>query len=237
MKDYFTLLARAHKKGKLSHAYLLSGNDETKKEQLLTKFIALALGLQKPKIQANVIEINPEKEEITIGQIRRLKKQLSLSAWDAPCKIGIIRNAESMNQEAQSAFLKLLEEPKGNVFLFLTVLHPALLLNTIRSRAQELRMYQFDKMHGKNTNLLTKLQRLSIGERFAFAERESQDQKALYGTLLNLQEEMRVQLLQELRKGTMSSLHALRNIHEVLVALSQTNVSGRLAMERVLLEL
>ena len=98
-------------------------------------------------------------------------------------------------------------------------------------------MYQFDKMHDKNTNLLAKLQRLSIGERFAYAERESQDQKALYGTLLNLQEEMRVQLLQELRKGTMSSLHALRNIHEVLVALRQTNVSGRLAMERVLLEL
>ena len=236
MKDYFTLLARAHEKGKLSHAYLLSGNDEEKKEQLLTKFIALVLGTQKPKIQANVVEINPEKDEITIGQIRRLKKQLSLSAWDAPCKIGIIRNAELMNQEAQSAFLKLLEEPRGNVFLFLTVLHPALLLDTICSRAQELRMYQFGKAN-ENTNLLAKLQRFSIGERFYFAERESYDQKAVYKTLVSLQEEMRLQLLGELRLGVVSSLRALRNMQKVLIALRQTNVNARFAMERVLLEL
>ena len=237
MKDYFALLTRAYKREKLSHAYLLSGNDETKKEQLLKKFISLTLGTQNSRIQANVIEIAPDKDEITIGQIRKLKRQLSLSAWDAPYKIGIIRNAELMNQEAQSAFLKLLEEPKENVFLFLTVLHPALLLDTICSRVQELRMYQFNKEDDMNIDLLTKLQQLSLAERFAFAQRESQDKKVLHQTLIRLQKEMRFQFLQELSSGAALSLNALRSMQEALIALRQTNVNARFAMERVLLEL
>ena len=237
MKDYFAVLTRAYKREKLSHAYLLSGNDETKKEQLLKKFISLTLGTQNSRIQANVIEIAPDKDEITIGQIRKLKRQLSLSAWDAPYKIGIIRNAELMNQEAQSAFLKLLEEPKENVFLFLTVLHPALLLDTICSRVQELRMYQFNKEDDMNIDLLTKLQQFSLAERFAFAQRESQDKKVLHQTLIRLQKEMRFQFLQELSSGAALSLNALRGMQEALIALRQTNVSGRLAMERVLLEI
>ena len=88
-----------------------------------------------------------------------------------------------------------------------------------------------------NRDLLTKLQKFSLGERFAFAEQESQDKKVLHQTLIRLQKEMRFQFLQELRSGAAVSLNALRSMQEVLIALRQTNVSGRLAMERVLLEL
>ena len=235
--NHLAALKRAHKKGKLAHAYLLSGNDEAGKEQLIQEFIPFLLGPQKAGILANVVEVSPQKDEITIGQIRKLKERLSLSAWNAPYKIGLIRQAESMNQEAQSAFLKLLEEPSGNVLLFLVVLHPALLLDTICSRSQELRMYRFQKSDKERTHVLVKLQRSSIAERFAFAQRQSQDQKVLYETLVNLQWEMRLQFLKELRKGTLSSLNTLRIFQEVLVALRQTKVNGRFAIERILLEL
>ena len=246
--NHLAALKRAHKKGKLAHAYLLSGNDEAGKEQLIQEFIPFLLGPQKAGILANVVEVSPQKvassatprrggDEITIGQIRKLKERLSLSAWNAPYKIGLIRQAESMNQEAQSAFLKLLEEPSGNVLLFLVVLHPALLLDTICSRSQELRMYRFQKSDKERTHVLVKLQRSSIAERFAFAQRQSQDQKVLYETLVNLQWEMRLQFLKELRKGMLSSLNTLRTFQEVLVALRQTKVNGRFAIERILLEL
>ena len=235
--NHLAALKRAHKKGKLAHAYLLSGNDEAGKEQLIQEFIPFLLGPQKAGILANVVEVSPQKDEITIGQIRKLKERLSLSAWNAPYKIGLIRQAESMNQEAQSAFLKLLEEPSGNVLLFLVVLHPALLLDTICSRSQELRMYRFQKSDKERTHVLVKLQRSSIAERFAFAQRQSQDQKVLYETLVNLQWEMRLQFLKELRKGMLSSLNTLRIFQEVLVALRQTKVNGRFAIERILLEL
>jgi DNA polymerase III delta prime subunit len=237
MKYHLKALKRAHEKEKLAHAYLLSGNDVAGKESLIQEFITFLLGPKKAGILANVVEVSPQKDEITIGQIRRLKEQLSLSAWASPYKIGIIRLAETMNQEAQSAFLKLLEEPRGNVLLFLVVQHPALLLDTIRSRTQELKMYRFDKSGEKRTNLLSKLRGSSIAERFSFAQRQSQDQKALYETLVNLQQEARLQFLKELHEGTLSSLNVLRTLKEVLLALRQTNVNGRLAIERILLEL
>ena len=237
MKHYLQALKRAHEKGKLSHAYLLSGNDEVGKGQLIDEFITFLLGPKKATILANVIEVTPENDEITIGQIRRLKEQLSLSAWAAPYKIGVIRLDDSMNQEAQSAFLKLLEEPKGNVLIFLVVLHPALLLDSICSRAQELKMYRFYKSDTEETHMLPGLQRSSIQERFYFAERESKDQKALYRTLVSLEREVRSQFLHELHAGTQPSLNVLRIFKEVLTALRQTTVNGRFAAERILLEL
>lgn len=237
MIDHLTYLKTAAAQGKLAHAYLLSGNDETGKERFIKEFITFLLGSQKAKILANVLEVSPEKDEITIGQIRKLKEQLSLSAWAAPYRIGLIWRAESMNQEAQSAFLKLLEEPRGSILLFLVVSHPALLLDTICSRTQELRMYRFLESEKGRTNVLAKLQRSSIAERFYFAERVSQDQKALRATLVSLEREARSQFLQELHEGILPSLNLLHTCKEVLVALRQTKVNGRFAAERILLEL
>lgn len=237
MIDYLQSLKNAHEQGKLSHAYLLSGNDSVKKGELVLNFTTFLLGSENAKILANITKISPVKNEITIGQIRGLKKQLSLSAWGTSYKIGVIEHAETMNQEAQSAFLKLLEEPKGNVLLFLLVSHPALLLDTICSRTQELRMHQFKDAKDGGTNLLTKLQGCSLAERFAFAERESQDQEVLQETLINLQREVRLQFLREVQQGTTSLLRVLRVFQEVLVALRQTTVNGRFAMERILIEL
>jgi len=241
MKTHLQVLKRAHAQGKLAHAYLVSGNDETGKEQFIQEFITFLLGSKKARILANVVEMSPQKDEITIGQIRKLKEQLSLSTWDSPYKIGLIRFAESMNQEAQSAFLKLLEEPKGDVLMLLVVSHPALLLDTIRSRTQELKMYQFGESDKGKTNLLSELQHSSIQERFSFAERVSQDPKVLHETVLNLQREMRLQFLKELREQlrerALASLSILRIFQEVLAALRQTNIHGRFAIERVLLEL
>ncbi|MCH7828395.1 hypothetical protein IH982_00790 [Patescibacteria group bacterium] len=235
--DHLTYLKTAQAQGKLAHAYLLSGNDTAGKEQVIQGFVAFLLGPQKAKTHADVAILSPEKDEIVIGQIRKLKEQLSLSAWASPYKIGIIRSADRMNQEAQSAFLKLLEEPKGSTLLFLEAQHSSLLLDTIRSRTQELRLYRFEEPHAQKTNLLFKLQKSSLQERFAFAQRESQDPKALYETLLDLQRETRLELLHQLRDGKAESLRILRVFQDVLSALRQTQVNRRFAAERILLEL
>jgi len=234
--NHLEALKRAHKKGKLAHAYLLSGNDTAGKERVIQGFVAFLLGPQKVKAHVDVTILSPEKDEIVIGQIRKLKEQLSLSAWASPYKIGIVRSADRMNQEAQSAFLKLLEEPTGSTLLFLEVLHSSLLLDTIRSRTQELRLWRFEEPHVQKTNLV-RLQNSSLHERFAFAKRESQDQKVLYETLLDLQRETRLQLLHQLRDGKPGSLRVLCVFKDVLSALRQTRVNGRFAAERILLEL
>jgi len=56
----------------------------------------------------------------------------------SPCKIGIIHDADRMNDEAQNAFLKTLEEPPPETYFILTTGNPAALLPTTRSRCQTL---------------------------------------------------------------------------------------------------
>ena len=60
---------------------------------------------------------------------------LSSSASDGR-KIGIIHDADAMNDEAQNALLKTLEEPEPGVIFILTSGNPAALLPTTRSRCQ-----------------------------------------------------------------------------------------------------
>ena len=237
MIDHLTYLKTAQAQGKLAHAYLLSGNDTAGKERVIQGFVAFLLGSQKARAHGDVVILSPEKDEITIGQIRKLKEQLSLSAWALPYKIGIVKAAERMNQEAQSAFLKLLEEPKGRTLLFLEAQHSSLLLDTIRSRTQELRLWRFEEPHAKKTDLLLKLQNSSFEERFAFAQKESQDPKILYETLLRVEREARLQFLEQLRNGKAGSLTLLHVLKDVLSALQQTQVNRRLSADRILLEL
>jgi DNA polymerase-3 subunit delta' len=75
---------------------------------------------------------------IRIGQIRELKRSLSLSAMQEGRRVVIILNAEEMNGAAANAFLKTLEEPHPDVTIILTSSRPERLLQTIVSRCQEL---------------------------------------------------------------------------------------------------
>jgi DNA polymerase III subunit delta' len=78
-------------------------------------------------------------KKIQISQIRRLKSAFALAAYSAPFKIAIIDEAHSMNLDAQSSFLKLLEEPKGDSLFILITPFPGMLLPTIVSRTEKLR--------------------------------------------------------------------------------------------------
>ncbi len=61
-------------------------------------------------------------------------------ASGAARKIGIIHDADRMNDEAQNALLKTLEEPPPRTLLILTTGNPSALLPTTRSRCQILRL-------------------------------------------------------------------------------------------------
>ena len=57
---------------------------------------------------------------------------LTSSGW----KIGVVQDADTMNESAQNAFLKTLEEPPRQCIFILTTGRPSELLPTIRSRCQ-----------------------------------------------------------------------------------------------------
>ncbi len=78
--------------------------------------------------------IRAEKNTIKVEQIRKLSKDIRLSATKGQYRAVVIENAEQMNKSAANALLKTLEEPPDKVVLILTTSEMGRLLPTIKSR-------------------------------------------------------------------------------------------------------
>lgn len=85
-----------------------------------------------------IFEPEGDSATIKIEMIRDLIAKANLKPFQAACKVFVIDQAECMNDVAQNALLKTLEEPQGRSFFILITAHPDLLLETIRSRVQTL---------------------------------------------------------------------------------------------------
>ncbi|MDO8632934.1 MAG: hypothetical protein Q7K38_00045, partial [Candidatus Wildermuthbacteria bacterium] len=149
-------LKAAVKTKKLSHAYLFSGNN--KEEQLQAALLVAEL------LETNFAD-SISLELSAIEQVRVLAQRLSLGAWASPFKIVILKDLHKATQDAQSALLKLLEEPRGDTVFFLLTSFPFLLLPTLRSRAQEIRFWKFPQEAGKPFKLP-----VSLKARFEYAK-------------------------------------------------------------------
>src|SRR5215207_4892433 len=74
---------------------------------------------------------------ITIDTVRRLRSSGALFPLESDRRILIVDDAETLLEPAQQALLKTLEEPPQGVTLMLLADEPDVLLETIRSRCQE----------------------------------------------------------------------------------------------------
>jgi DNA polymerase-3 subunit delta' len=74
------------------------------------------------------------------GTIRRLISELALLPVEGGARVAIVERAERLNEEAQSALLKTLEEPPAGVTIMLCVEREDQLLPTVRSRCVRLRL-------------------------------------------------------------------------------------------------
>lgn len=219
-------LKAAVKTNKLSHAYLFSGNDNT--EQLKT---ALFVSELLKTNSADVISL----ELTAIEQVRVLAQRLSLGAWASSFKIAILQDIHKATQDAQSALLKLLEEPRGDTIFFLLTSFPFLLLPTLRSRAQELRFWKFPQDEGKPFSIPA-----SLKARFEYAKElaESESlQEILQSWLFRLRHTFVTQVIKGDMIKTIAFSKTLRLFEETLHLLQTTNVNPRLAVERILLAL
>lgn len=91
-------------------------------------------------------EITPEEEEtqtLKIEQFRRLKSTQGFGAHEGLHRIFLIANADRMTPQAANSMLKILEEPPTGWIFLLTASDPSLLLPTIVSRCQQLRLRPF----------------------------------------------------------------------------------------------
>ncbi len=141
--------------GRVAHAYLITGALGSGKKTLAMAFAqALFCNVQPGsacgtcrdcrRIEAgnhpDVIIIEPDAGKIKIDQVRRLKEQFALQAYEGSWKVGIVVGAETMTVEAANSLLKLLEEPSGRAVIMLLSSSPSMLLPTIVSRCQRIAM-------------------------------------------------------------------------------------------------
>lgn len=131
-------LRRANEKGRLAHAYLISGPDGLGIREVVSGLAAfvnqvpLAEALTHPDV--HLAEPESKSRRITVDQVRALERELQMRSLTHGRKIAVIFEADRLMPAASNAFLKTLEEPPANSLLILTTAHPAMLLDTIISR-------------------------------------------------------------------------------------------------------
>lgn len=136
--------------GRITHAILIECELDAERNAL-TAYIAKSCLCSNPPLPCNacrdchladvgthpdIFTVNPAdgKKNITVSQIRELRSEAYVKAHSALRRVFIIDGADKMNEQAQNALLKVLEEPPQNVVFLLTASSRTLLLETIVSR-------------------------------------------------------------------------------------------------------
>ena len=159
-KEYNDLLKR-YKSNNLPNSILIHGLSGIGKRTFLNKLVKNILNIEfkdnnvdhhlnlfknntHPNIKIIEKEIDSKtgkiKSNITIDQIRRLKKFLnSTSIMQNSSKIVIVDSADYLNISSANSMLKILEESNDSTYIFLISNQISLLLPTIRSRCLKIK--------------------------------------------------------------------------------------------------
>lgn len=138
-------LKKSIKGGFFAHAYLFSGQEKLGKKRIALETASLLLDTDCQSGHPDLMVVEPKDGEVKIGQIRDLISWLSLKPYSSRMKAAIIDSAHLMNQDAQTALLKTLEEPKGSTILILVGKNSEYLLPAILSRVQIIKFYPVKK--------------------------------------------------------------------------------------------
>lgn len=159
IKDHFK---NAIASRKISHAYILSGEQGTGRSSLADTFAMTLLCERQgtvPCLQCHscrqamsgnhpdLIHVAHEKAgSIGVDDIRRqINDTIVIRPYSSPYKIYIIDEAEKMTIQAQNALLKTIEEPPSYAVLILITTNLDTFLPTILSRCIQLKMRPLDE--------------------------------------------------------------------------------------------
>jgi DNA polymerase-3 subunit delta' len=158
-------LQNAIASNKVSHAYILNGEEGMGKNLLATAF-AKALQCEEKGIIAcdrcksclqaetgnhpDIIRVTHEKFSIGVDDIRlQVNADILVKPYNSPYKIYIIEDADRLTEQAQNALLKTIEEPPEYAVILLLTDNINVILPTILSRCVTLNLKPVDKQRVK----------------------------------------------------------------------------------------
>lgn len=152
-KDIISHMKNAYLMGKVSHAYIIDG-DEGMGKKLLTNCFVKLLQCEDPKgsqpcnscsscvqidsgNQPDIIYVKPTKKSgYGVSDVRdQIIKDITIKPYRSKYKIYIIDEADTMTPQAQNSMLKTIEEPPSYGLFFLLAGNSQKFLQTILSRA------------------------------------------------------------------------------------------------------
>lgn len=146
---------------KVSHAYILHGEEGIGKKLLATTFAKTLQCEEKGIISCNrckscmqsvtgnhpdILWVTHEKASIGVEDIRlQLNADIQVKPYNSPYKIYIIDDADKLTEQAQNALLKTMEEPPEYAVILLLISNISVILPTILSRCVVLNLKPVDK--------------------------------------------------------------------------------------------
>lgn len=215
IKEHFQNAAAT---GKVSHAYILSGEEGMGKKTLANAFAMTLLceeGGREPCMQCHackqvlsgnhpdLIYVTHEKPaSMGVDDIReQINDTIQIRPYSANYKIYIVDEAEKMTVQAQNALLKTIEEPPAYAVILLLTTNPDGFLPTILSRCVQLKLkplpdsmirgYLTEKMGVSEgqSELYAAFARGNLGKAKRLAE--SEDFRQSYEQILNILKNIR----------------------------------------------
>jgi len=166
----FTLIESAFQRQRLAHAFLITGLTGSGKEELASRVIGMVNGGAEDASGLDLFGEAPEPTQrdldewqgefvrivrpqsksrmIRVDDMRSLEKNFQAVAPKGKWKIGVVVDADRMNDAAANAFLKTLEEPPSDSLLLMLTSKPERLLPTILSRCVKINLLG---SHGKGS--------------------------------------------------------------------------------------
>lgn len=215
IKEHFLNAAAT---GKVSHAYILSGEEGMGKKTLADAFAMTLLCEEdgkEPCMQCHackqvlsgnhpdLIYVTHEKPaSMGVDDIReQINDTIMVRPYSSQYKIYIVDEAEKMTVQAQNALLKTIEEPPAYAVIMLLTTNPDAFLPTILSRCVQLKLkplkdsvvkeYLEEKLHVKDiqAEIYSAFARGNLGKAIHLAQ--SEDFKMMYEEILTLLKEIK----------------------------------------------
>lgn len=146
IKEHFKA---ALESGKISHAYIFSGEEGSGKKTVADIFAAALMcgGEEKPcggcmscmqaesRNHPDIIYVTHEKSRMSVEEIRtQIVEDIIIRPFNGGRKVYIVDEADRMTEQAQNALLKTIEEPPEYAVIILLTANTGAFLQTILSR-------------------------------------------------------------------------------------------------------